>query len=366
MNWISVYFDHKRGGYHARFRSASTDRRRKVPASAFRGVDGSKPTERGEKAALQWAMQQQPAAAKDRVMGLGEIVSLYVAQNPGQVLPITLKKNQETAAHLVAFFADVPADGITVAAATEYRNARTAEGARNRTIRNELAFLKRLLNFAAEWQDVTGVRSVRLVRLPTIRRDERRGVALTEAQFFAVLKQRPHRNAARVRRILIVGVTTMLRRKALLGLRWEWIDVDRHWLTVPAEHMKGRSGERRPLSVPLCAWTIEALGMPKRTGYVFANRITGGATKTVVQSIRRMAKRAGVPAFTLHDLRRTGTSWLEAHGVNRLARKVLLGHATDVDVTDLYTFKDEGSLRGAVGVFDAIRREHSREHRHEA
>jgi len=61
------------------------------------------------------------------------------------------------------------------------------------------------------------------------------------------------------RRRLVFGVTTLLRKTPLLGLRAEWIELDENWLNVPAFAQKGRHGEKRALSIPLPLAEIRAL-----------------------------------------------------------------------------------------------------------
>ncbi|MFZ9938352.1 MAG: hypothetical protein ACO3JG_15040, partial [Luteolibacter sp.] len=45
----------------------------------------------------------------------------------------------------------------------------------------------------------------------------------------AALLRTPHYNAERNKQILVFGISTMLRRRNLFGMRWEWIELD--WQT---------------------------------------------------------------------------------------------------------------------------------------
>jgi integrase len=94
--------------------------------------------------------------------------------------------------------------------------------------------------------------------------EENRWNASLVTAFHAVLDATRHMRQGRdvTRRRLIFGVSTMLRKTPLVGLRAEWIDLDDPWLTVPASFQKGRRAEKRELSVPLCEWAVEQLPTP--------------------------------------------------------------------------------------------------------
>ena len=135
------------------------------------------------------------------------------------------------------------------------------------------------------------------------------------------------------------------------GLRWEWVDVEKKWLTIPAKAMKAK----RELSIPLSSWAIEVLGEPREKGFVFPNPINFGPTKHLRSTFTALSKKAGAPQFTPHDLRRTGYTWLAEHGVERITRKVLMGHQTGIDVSDLYDRSFRARMVAAVSAFDEIR-----------
>jgi integrase len=73
---------------------------------------------------------------------------------------------------------------------------------------------------------------------------------------------------------------------------------------------------------------------------------------------RKLADAAGVPRFSLHDLRATGNTWLANAGVDQRIRQYLMGHRDGGPVISRYTkitADTEKQIREAVAVFDEIR-----------
>jgi integrase len=140
-------------------------------------------------------------------------------------------------------------------------------------------------------------------------------------------------------------------RQPLMGLRSAWINLDDAWLDVPPIGQRGRRGEKRPLSVPLCGWAVEQLLHPlPKVGYVGPNARTGDPTGNV-RTLQKVAKEAKVPEFSLHDLRATGNSFLA--NAQRI-RQYLMGHKAGGPVISRYTkitADTEQELRDAVAVF---------------
>ncbi len=304
-----------------------------------------------------------------RPMTLAEIAALYFKENPRMVSAATIERDRINSRNLCRL---VPIerlpDSIDEPVAVHYRNARLAEGARPRTVLNELSFLRGLLQFGLAWQSVTGMRGVRFLKVPDVGEWDSDGVALSRAEFRAVLGVVSDIN----RRRMIFGLTTMLRRTPLLALKQKWIDQERRWLSVPADMMKkGRARRRSPLEVPISDWALEQVRdlESNENGYLWATPATGKPLTRVHDIFADCVEESGVRPFSCHDLRTTGATWLRDAGVDELIIAILLGHRSTFDpvsasfhapganVTRQYTRIYEAALREAVAVFDRIRQE---------
>src|SRR5437660_7315447 len=102
--------------------------------------------------------------------------------------------------------------------------------------------------------------------------------------------------------------------------------------------MKGKGGQKRPLSVPLCGWAVEQLPRPMpESGFIWPNSRSGEPTGNVTRTLQKLADAAKVPEFSLHDLRATGNTWLANEGVPERIRQYLMGHADGGPIITRYT-----------------------------
>jgi integrase len=299
-------------------------------------------------------------------MSLRQVCDLYFDHNPRKVSVATLERDAISANNLCRVLpADLRPDEIDEPAVIHYRNIREAEGARPRTILNEMSFLKMVLQFGMSWRRVTGMMTVAFLNVPDVGEWDHPGVALSIDEFKEALAAVSVIN----RRRFIFGVTTMLRRSPLLALHGDWLDRETSWLSVPREFMKkGRSKHRSPLHVPLSKWAFDQVCdlKPSRDGYLWPNDRTGKPITFIDHIFTDASRKIGID-FSCHDLRTTGATWLADAHVDELVISILLGHRSQFDasrgthhfhgrnVTRGYTKVFAEALREAVAVFDDIR-----------
>ena len=298
-------------------------------------------------------------------MSLAGVCNLYFEHNPRKVSSATIARDRISANNLCRLLAsDLRPDEIDEPAVIHYRNTREAEGARPRTILDEMSFLRMVLQFGMSWRRVTGMQTVAFLHVPDVGEWDHPGVALSIDEFREVLKILSSIN----RRRFIFAVTTMLRRTPLLGLRDEWVDRESSWLSVPREFMKkGRSKHRSPLHIPMSRWALDQVhDLRPVGGYLWPNPNTGQPMTWIDHIFIDASRKIGID-FSCHDLRTTGATWLADAHVDELVISILLGHRSQFDaargthhfhgrnVTRGYTKVFAEALREAVGVFDNIR-----------
>jgi integrase len=136
------------------------------------------------------------------------------------------------------------------------------------------------------------------------------------------------------------------REMELLRARWRELDLDEGLWTIPASVAKNR----RAHVIPLTPYAIglfrrlRALAEPADE-FVFQSRITPSHMRRVFyeKRILKIRKSAQLEDFTIHDLRRTATTYWSKLGVVRDLKKRLLNHAmADVTATyDRFEYLDE-------------------------
>ena len=133
-------------------------------------------------------------------------------------------------------------------------------------------------------------------------------------------------------------LVTLQRRSEVVGLRWDMIDWDEKIWRVPAEENK--SG--RAYLVPLTDVAIAILkSVPRVEDRLLfpAQRSDGKVFADWSKSKNRIDKLSGVTGWTIHDLRRTGSTNLAKLGVAPHIKERVLNHLT-------------GELGGVAGVYD--------------
>lgn len=127
--------------------------------------------------------------------------------------------------------------------------------------------------------------------------------------------------AAYLRFLLLTGQ----RRTETAAMRWQDLDLEAAVWTIPAEITKSGRPHRVPLPREVVAILAE---LPVTTGPVFAGRggaVMSGWSKRLAP-VYVVTEAAGLPAWSLHDLRRTFRSGLAALGVDHVVAELMLGH----------------------------------------
>ena len=162
---------------------------------------------------------------------------------------------------------------------------------------------------------------------------------LTENQVELILEAEADE---KFRRLWTFFVWTGLRRKEAHTLMWEDVTLgDR-----PSMRVIGKGDRERV--VPLLAPALEAMGEVKESGPVF----NLGGLDNMTAHFKMTAKKAGVPAARLHDLRHTCLTWLVSKGVPLKLVQDIAGHSTittTMNYAKIFTGNAHEVLNNALG-----------------
>lgn len=127
---------------------------------------------------------------------------------------------------------------------------------------------------------------------------------------------------------------TACRLNSVAGMRWDEIQ-DTTW-TIPRDRVKATKKERAgPHVVPLTPAMMDLLASMPRLGPCVFSMDGKKPIRPGSRQKERLAKRAEVKAWTYHDLRRSGATFMAQQGVPRFTIERVLGH-TDATVTATY------------------------------
>ena len=130
--------------------------------------------------------------------------------------------------------------------------------------------------------------------------------------------------------VVLLALSTGMRKGEIMGLRWDAVDFQRRMITL--EHTK--NGERR--GVPLVGPVYDALQERNRirridSPYVFPAPFRYGKEPQpidITSAWRVAVKRAKLEDFRFHDLRHSAASYLAMNGASLAEIAAVLGHKT--------------------------------------
>jgi len=210
-----------------------------------------------------------------------------------------------------------------------------------------LAEISRLFNFALDREWISANPAHRM-RKPTTERSRDRVLSSNELnELWTALHQteatdgegkRLPRLSPTLNAALRMMLLTAQRSGEVCGMRWQDIDLDSGWWTLPGAATKNGSDHR----VPLTDAVVESLAArlqtaTPETAYVFSTRrgtsVAVGAKKAASELSRGLSF-----AFRAHDLRRTAASGMAESGIPREHIAHVLNHrsVTRSTVTAIY------------------------------
>ena len=152
-----------------------------------------------------------------------------------------------------------------------------------------------------------------------------------------------------LRDVIVLAVSTGLRRSELCNLTWEAINLEDRMLTVGHGHAT-KSHHQRPVPLaPPALDVLHTLHTPEASGYVIPGRRGGKLNGDYVgKCFKKYARLAKLPEnVNFHALRHTCASWLTMNGVPLRVVQEILGHSS-VSVTERYSHLAPGAMRAAV------------------
>jgi len=226
--------------------------------------------------------------------------------------------------HLRPAFGKLKASSLTTDRMKQYRAKRKAAGASDATVNRELTILRNAFNNARKTSPpkVYVVPYFSMVEETTVRQG-----FLTDEQYIKLRDALPDE----LRVLFVCAYYTGVGKSELLSVEWDWVDLEKGEISLPAHITKTKEGRTVPI-IPGDMQKFLTAAKKQRdenwpdSKYVFnrsGKRITDfrtGWNKAVVA--------AGVPDLTFHDLRRTAVRNMRRANVPQVVRMAISGHKT--------------------------------------
>jgi integrase len=298
------------------------------------------------------ATQVKPRTTGDQKT-VGEVASSYIAhaERRGRKRSTCANIESETRVHLDPFFGTRSLDAITAADALDLIATLEGKGLSPKTIRNVVATLSALFNFARapqrRWAAANPCEGLELPAVPE--QTEIRYLTLEEVDA-VVANARPGMYQAIDRALFLTAAMTGLRKGELVALRWRDVDWPAARIRVRQNYVRGEFGtpksRRSTRSVPMAdevGGELERLYKRSRFqgdgDLVFAHPTSGEPLPkaNVTRRFRKALKAAGLDdSHRFHDLRHAfGTRMAATGEVPMRTLQEWMGHR-DNATTQIY------------------------------
>ena len=232
-------------------------------------------------------------------------------------------------------------DSLATADFARYRDSRKRAGLADNTVRLELAFVGRIYNLARKEWGFDGLENplTDLQKPGGSRARERR---LMPGEFYRLYKRlRRTQGNAWVAYAFALAIETTLRQGILFSLKWQWVDLQRRVIRIPAA---ARTAENKgvPPSLPLTKRAVKVLrrllrmkagpdvfGCTANAAVCAWKRVKVSARHAYEDACKRVACEsddAYLNDLRWHDLRHEGVSRLFEIGLHPLQVQRLSGH----------------------------------------
>jgi integrase len=238
---------------------------------------------------------------------------------------------------ILPYFAGIEIGHVSKAVVQRYRAHRHSQKkVTESTVNHDLQCLRHILYWAVDEGFIPENPLTRL-KLEKPRRKKRPVMSLEDEE--KLLRAA----AGHLKRIVICGLDTGMRRGEILSQRWEDVDFSRRVLSVT--HSKTAGGESR--EIPLAKRLFDLLSKEQKPGgliFTFDDK----PIHQLKTGWRAAIRRAKIRYYRFKDLRSSFNSRLIEAGVIKDVRKELMGHSRNEDTNDLYSHIELPVLREAI------------------
>ncbi|MCS6944012.1 MAG: site-specific integrase [Sutterellaceae bacterium] len=202
-----------------------------------------------------------------------------------------------------------------------YRDSRRQQGLAEGTIRLELALVSHVFETARkEWGMEGLVNPVRNIRMPSCggERDRR----LLPGEYERLRQALADCGNPWMLPAFELAIETGLRQAMLLSLRWDWVDLQRRIITIPAP-FRAVGNKGVPAHVPLSPKAVNVIaGLPRSID----GRLLPLTQNALLCAWKRVKAKLKLDDLRWHDLRHEATSRFFEKGLNVMEVASITGH----------------------------------------
>jgi integrase len=215
-----------------------------------------------------------------------------------------------------------------------------------------IRFVKHALQLAVDW----GMLEKNVAsRFPMFNPDNRSNDFLTDAELQRFVQTVQTSDNKVIANLILFMLSSGMRLTEAMSVKWEDLNMDNRTISIPASNAKSRRLKSIPMSDMAADAILSQAAARGDSEYVWVNPKTGKRYVNINKPFDVLRKKAGVPTFKIHGLRRTFATTLANAGTSINVIQQLLTHASPV-TTDRYIRVSSKTLHDATnGASLAIR-----------
>jgi len=253
-------------------------------------------------------------------------------------------RTAQAVSHFSKLFGDKKLNEITASDIDIYKQRRLEDGRKLNTIVRDLVVVRHLFNYAYNRRQFFGRNPVKDAGLPQVVDKKERVLTATEQE--ALLE---NCGSGVVAAMIRIALNTGMRRDEVLFLKWEWVNLQEGFITLPHTHSKSKKSRKVPVNTVVRGILIEASigsGRPVEGAVFQVSPTEHGARTWLQREFKEACKKAGIEGIRFHDLRHTAATRLVEAGIPLHAVAELLGHSS-IRMTERYSHPQESVIKAA-------------------
>lgn len=252
------------------------------------------------------------------------------------------KKDEVTLRHMIDFFGNKKLSQISPKDLDDYKLHMLNNDYKPASVNRELACLKYLYNLAIRRKRFFSTNPVSEVEYL----DEGEGITriLTHAEEERLISNSPPLLAS----IIFIALNTAMRKMEILSLKWDYIDLEKNFITLPQTNTKAKKTRVVPINSIVRTVLLELKLKTQGSLYVFPSEgSSNGHVSWIKHSFGSSCKRAKIENLRFHDLRHTSATRMLEAGADIVSVSKILGHS-DINLTVKRYIHPEEALKNAV------------------
>ena len=207
-----------------------------------------------------------------------------------------------------------------------------------------IRFIKHALQLAVDWSMLDKNPAS---RFPMFNPDNRSNDFLTEAELKRFVQTVQASENKVIANLILFMLSSGMRLTEAMTIKYADLNMENRTISIPASNNKSRRLKTIPMGDLAAQAILSQSGTRGDSEYVWINPKTGERYKNINKAFDVLRKKAGLPNFKLHGLRRTFATTLANAGTSINVIQQLLTHASPV-TTDRYIRVSASNLLAAT------------------